>query len=248
VADEWYYTNQGQQMGPVSTEELRNFASNGRLQPNDLVWKDGMPKWVPASSVGEFARHESVPDELPPPRRDDRRYDDRDDRDDRRYDRRYDRDEDDDRGQTRRRPAPARQAQGLSTGAKVGIGLGIGGGALLVIILIVVIIVLVATRPGSGGAVNGPGRFTHHFFPNENKRWFVQFRGGGPARVTVVGTHHDNLQLRVYDDMTNQEVAHDVGGFIHERTVTWVPPATRVYRIEVQNADFRGNRVELSHN
>src|SRR4051812_15634803 len=85
MADQWYYTDQGQQMGPVSTEELKRYAASGRLQPGDLVWKDGMPKWVPVSSVGEFAVRqaavaEPIPFETPDRRRDrepaDRYFDD----------------------------------------------------------------------------------------------------------------------------------------------------------------------------
>jgi hypothetical protein len=54
VADAWYYTSQGQQQGPASTEELRRYATRGLLRPRDLAWKDGMRRWVPAYTVPEF--------------------------------------------------------------------------------------------------------------------------------------------------------------------------------------------------
>ena len=48
---QWYFTNQKQRFGPVSSERLKHLASSGRLQPSDLVWKEGMAQWVAASQV-----------------------------------------------------------------------------------------------------------------------------------------------------------------------------------------------------
>ncbi len=56
MADQWHYARQGQQFGPVSGEQLRQLAASGQLQPGDMVWKQGMAAWSPASSVqGLFA-------------------------------------------------------------------------------------------------------------------------------------------------------------------------------------------------
>lgn len=48
---EWYYTSAGQQLGPVSSAQLKLAAQSGQLTPTDLVWKDGMPDWVPAAKL-----------------------------------------------------------------------------------------------------------------------------------------------------------------------------------------------------
>lgn len=48
---EWYYAHDGQQSGPFSVEEFQRLASDRKLQPDDLVWKEGMADWKPASSV-----------------------------------------------------------------------------------------------------------------------------------------------------------------------------------------------------
>jgi hypothetical protein len=47
----WFYASSGVQKGPVSDEELRSLAASGRLAPTDLVWRDSMPSWQPASSI-----------------------------------------------------------------------------------------------------------------------------------------------------------------------------------------------------
>ena len=47
----WYYAVGGQQLGPVSFDELRDKARAGEVRGDDLVWAEGMPEWAPASSV-----------------------------------------------------------------------------------------------------------------------------------------------------------------------------------------------------
>ena len=66
---QWYYTDQGQRVGPVSPSQLRELAGSGRLQPSDMVWKDGMSNWTAASHVkGLFvaATQDTAPGSPPP--------------------------------------------------------------------------------------------------------------------------------------------------------------------------------------
>jgi hypothetical protein len=48
---QWYCHIGGQQYGPVSEEQLRAWAREGRLRPTDSVWCEGMSGWAPASTV-----------------------------------------------------------------------------------------------------------------------------------------------------------------------------------------------------
>lgn len=48
---EWYYARDGQQLGPVSSEQLAALAESGELHPDDFVWTEGFPQWQPAGSV-----------------------------------------------------------------------------------------------------------------------------------------------------------------------------------------------------
>lgn len=41
----------GQQTGPFSVEQLKEMAASGQLSPTDLVWKEGMAGWEPASTL-----------------------------------------------------------------------------------------------------------------------------------------------------------------------------------------------------
>jgi hypothetical protein len=41
----------GQQTGPFSIEQLKAMAAGGELNPTDLVWKEGMSGWEPASTL-----------------------------------------------------------------------------------------------------------------------------------------------------------------------------------------------------
>lgn len=67
---QWFFSNAGQQRGPVSTEQLKQLAASGRLQPTDLVWKDGMGQWAEAKNIeGLFpppTRITRLPSLLPP--------------------------------------------------------------------------------------------------------------------------------------------------------------------------------------
>jgi len=45
----WYYARDDEQLGPISTADLQQMVTNGKLAPEDFVWKDGMDEWAPAS-------------------------------------------------------------------------------------------------------------------------------------------------------------------------------------------------------
>ena len=48
---EWHYMQNNQQFGPISGQKLKLLAQSGELQPNDLVWKEGMEQWAPAGNI-----------------------------------------------------------------------------------------------------------------------------------------------------------------------------------------------------
>ena len=48
---QWYSNSNGQQSGPMETAELKQRAASGQLQPQDLVWREGMAQWAAASTV-----------------------------------------------------------------------------------------------------------------------------------------------------------------------------------------------------
>jgi GYF domain 2 len=54
MAEMWYYTTEGKQMDPVSMKELKRLVGDGTLKPTDMVWKEGMERWIRASSVKEL--------------------------------------------------------------------------------------------------------------------------------------------------------------------------------------------------
>lgn len=46
----YYITYNGQQVGPMTREQLLSYG----LNPNSQVWAEGMPQWVPAYTVPEL--------------------------------------------------------------------------------------------------------------------------------------------------------------------------------------------------
>ena len=47
----WYYSAQGQQVGPVDENAFRELVASGQIQPATLVWHSELPNWKPLSEV-----------------------------------------------------------------------------------------------------------------------------------------------------------------------------------------------------
>src|SRR5471030_337002 len=61
----WWYAKSDKRFGPYSGSELKLIAAGGDLISTDLVWKEGLANWVPASSLkGMFSLTAA---EIPPP-------------------------------------------------------------------------------------------------------------------------------------------------------------------------------------
>jgi hypothetical protein len=69
MSAQFHYLRDGKQVGPVSAEQLKQAAVSGVLRPQDLVWGEGLPDWVPASRVKGLAPAFAVPPPPAPPRR-----------------------------------------------------------------------------------------------------------------------------------------------------------------------------------
>ncbi len=49
AAVSWYIARDGQKVGPFTPSDLKQLACAGLLLPTELIWSEGMPKWVEAS-------------------------------------------------------------------------------------------------------------------------------------------------------------------------------------------------------
>lgn len=49
--DQWFIHSNGEQMGPYTGEQLVQYAQQGSVTAETLVWAEGMPEWAPASQV-----------------------------------------------------------------------------------------------------------------------------------------------------------------------------------------------------
>jgi len=48
----WYYVDQGQQTGPVNDAQFEELVRSGKIQPDTLVWREGMAGWMPQREAG----------------------------------------------------------------------------------------------------------------------------------------------------------------------------------------------------
>jgi len=66
MAEEWYYLNNNEKVGPVSAARLKKLAATGEIKPSDLVWKEGLTDWVEAKRLkGLFPVAKSAPPPIP---------------------------------------------------------------------------------------------------------------------------------------------------------------------------------------
>ena len=50
----WYYARGESEQGPISSAQIKALAATGALRRDDLVWKEGMENWLPASDIDEL--------------------------------------------------------------------------------------------------------------------------------------------------------------------------------------------------
>lgn len=51
MSTQWYVNRNGKQEGPMTGAQLKQLADNKQLQPDDLVWKEGLADWIPARQI-----------------------------------------------------------------------------------------------------------------------------------------------------------------------------------------------------
>ncbi|MHC4562216.1 MAG: GYF domain-containing protein [Planctomycetota bacterium] len=64
--NEWYCVISGDRHGPLSKADLLDWARQGRLSLDDLVWRQGMAEWLPGRSVPELAGEANWLASVPP--------------------------------------------------------------------------------------------------------------------------------------------------------------------------------------
>ncbi|MCX7624910.1 MAG: DUF4339 domain-containing protein [Candidatus Sumerlaeaceae bacterium] len=53
--DAWFWIVDGAVQGPADTASLQSWILSGILDPETLLWKEGLPTWLPAKAIPEFA-------------------------------------------------------------------------------------------------------------------------------------------------------------------------------------------------
>lgn len=241
---EWYYTTQGQQQGPVSQEQLHQYAANHQIQPSDMVWTQGYSQWVAAGTVpGLFSPEQlAAVSQAPaggghpvqshtyndPARSQSSRHDDDDDYE---FERRR-----------RRRRERRRESAGMPLGLKI--GLIVGGCVLGLIFLIVMIVVLVGI---SDSASRTSGSYTVTINGGQRITRSVRFTKGQSVTITVSSQTGADVDLFVYDP-ANIYVASDTR-FSQNCNVSFTARRSGMYRLELRNVTpFQFNRSTVSYN
>jgi hypothetical protein len=217
MSDEWYYTQYGQQQGPVTTAELKSLAASGRLLPTDLVWREGMSTWAPAETTrGLFSQDllaagpapliprltPAVTEDCEVSSQSEERgiYDDE------------------------ARPQRRRKSQSnLSPAALVAITGGVLGLLLLVGGIVLAIVLFGGQGDSRSWSLQKGQKVTYN----------LRFTGGKKVELWVTSERDTDVDLFVFDSK-RQRVAVDEGDS-KDCYVTFVPTTTQSYQVEVQN-------------
>ncbi|MDZ4816668.1 MAG: DUF4339 domain-containing protein [Verrucomicrobiota bacterium] len=62
----WYYSDGTNQLGPITTEEIKAKIASGALPLNTIVWKAGMTNWTPLNNISELIEPKNVEPPLTP--------------------------------------------------------------------------------------------------------------------------------------------------------------------------------------
>jgi len=60
----YWISRYGQKYGPYSLDQLKQMAADGSVIPEDLVWQEGAPRWVPLSDLSSSPGSEFTPSVL----------------------------------------------------------------------------------------------------------------------------------------------------------------------------------------
>lgn len=57
----WFYEHNGSKKGPIAKDELAKLIIDKTIDPDTLIWREGMPNWLKANETGEFGRGDGPP-------------------------------------------------------------------------------------------------------------------------------------------------------------------------------------------
>ena len=240
MAEMWFYTRAGKQLGPVPLADLKRLIGEGAVKPGDMVWHEGLPRWVRAGTVPELFTHASTTPEaasaLSAVAADSHRVDDAE-------------------LETSNRPRAAAEDDRLerrrraTTGSSTGIIIFLVLGALVLVGALAggVFILLAVDRPGIGksqkGApinpnnlIKGEVKYELRLLPDTwDKRKFSFRKGIDYELIVKTQPNHQgvDVDLFVFHSSGREEVKDvEDDPNCYRR---WTPTEDGEYRVEIQN-------------
>jgi hypothetical protein len=222
---EWYYAENRQQLGPITWIELRDLVDEGRIGPEDLVWRDGLADWVRAATVPGLCADRLPAAALPQAALVDKPAHDLYAREKRRAVRRL------------------VNEDGMSPGIKM--ILWVGGAVAALIVVGVLLFVLTRVRVG-------PGEWQVVLAPQQTEERTVTFRGGQTVNITVTvildkdKDQRPNLELSVFPRHGNMPL--DVARNPENPSLTFFSQSTQSYRVRLVNRGQNQVTCTVRHN
>jgi hypothetical protein len=65
MSDQWFVHSNGEQMGPYTGQQLVEYAQQGNIVAETMVWAEGMAEWAPASQIPGLFPEAPAPEPAP---------------------------------------------------------------------------------------------------------------------------------------------------------------------------------------
>jgi hypothetical protein len=65
MSDQWFVHSNGEQMGPYTGQQLVEYAQQGNIVAETMVWAEGMAEWAPASQIPGLFPEAPAPEPVP---------------------------------------------------------------------------------------------------------------------------------------------------------------------------------------
>jgi len=238
MTEAWYYNWQGQQTGPVSAEQLQQLVAGGRLPPDQLVWKEGLPNWLPAAAVPGLLTPAVLAAGLPPAplaagyapggQAD------------------YGAPPNNMRDRPRRpRRKKKRKTEGMPPAVKIGL---ITGGTILgVALLLILVLFVVVPIFDPANARTSSGSYSIALHPNEADTTSVEFKKGQEVTLKVINQGSlGQFHVMVLDPNNSPVNIRGKNNGFHA-TVNFDVNQTGSYTIDIRNIGFGEGGAVVSY-
>jgi hypothetical protein len=67
MPDTWFIMENNLKVGPITSTQVEQMVTAGRIRSDTMVWREGLPQWYPAGGVSDLPGRAALAIAVPPP-------------------------------------------------------------------------------------------------------------------------------------------------------------------------------------